>query len=462
MNEEYEIICNLLEIQDSTQHPFEFMFVFSKYDAMSSMPMESGDGFCVWSSSLMKQETMEAGKKSQQEQFYLLTNCKDRKIVYLALEKVLTKFGIEQLARDSAICSKVPYEEMDKTRMRLLELGYYNDALYLLQDENFTLLLDQKAFKAVINKYRSFLGVNSCQITEESLNKFLRQFLWLNMDKKELVLLLNGILKLLESAYYLDRESFSTQVGKLIEELSKLQYNDKHIVTLGGLFDSAKHLMYYFNDIRGRQNVNFDGSLEYAMKNTTENDCLCFFDDGAYSGKQVISIFQELMGVPIDERTTNEHHVEELTQENKEKIKKTNIVLAYLCFNKQSENYIKEELRKLGIENITILFVKDLSEKIFATDSSIFLNNEQKTLVEKWLTDIGYTILSSSKRKADGEYKPRWNEERIQEAALGYNNAQQLVIFSTNIPTYSITAFWANGDYETHEWKGLFQRTVKD
>lgn len=45
MNEEYEIICNLLEIQDSTQHPFEFMFVFSKYDAMSSMPIESGDGF---------------------------------------------------------------------------------------------------------------------------------------------------------------------------------------------------------------------------------------------------------------------------------------------------------------------------------------------------------------------------------------------------------------------------------
>ena len=462
MNEEYEIICNLLEIQDSTQQPFEFMFVFSKYDAMSSMPIESGDGFCVWSSSLMKQETMEAGKKSQQEQFYLLTNCKDRKIVYLALEKVLTKFGIEQLARDSAICSKVPYEEMNKTRMRLLELGYYNDALYLLQDENFTRLLDQKAFKVVINKYRSFLGVNSCQITEESLNKFLRQFLWLNMDKKELVLLLDGILKLLESAYYLDRESFSTQVGKLIEELSKLQYNDKHIVTLGGLFDSAKHLMYYFNDIKGIKNVNFDGSLESALKNTTENDCLCFFDDGAYSGKQVISIFQELMGVPIDERTTNEHHVDELTQENKEKIKKTNIVLAYLCFNKQSENYIKEELRKLGIENITILFVKDLSEKIFATDNSIFFNNEQKTLVEKWLTDIGYTILLSSKRKANGEYKPRWNEERIQEAALGYNNAQQLVIFSTNIPTYSITAFWANGDYGTHEWKGLFQRTVKD
>ena len=190
MNEEYNKICDLLGIESSTTEAIDYMFVFSKYDAMSSMPIESGDGFCIWSSSLMKQETMEAGKKSQQEQFYLLTNCKNRKLIYLALEKVLTKFGIEQLARDSAICSKVPYEEMNKIRMRLLELGYYNNTLYLLQDENFTRLLDKKILKTIIEKYRSFLGVNSCRITEERLIGFLRQFLWLELDKNELVLLL--------------------------------------------------------------------------------------------------------------------------------------------------------------------------------------------------------------------------------------------------------------------------------
>lgn len=462
MNQEFETICNLLKIRDYKKQNFDFMFVFSKYDAMSSMPIESGDGFCVWSSSLMKQETIEAGKKSLQEQFYLVTNCTDRKLVYLALEKVLTKFGIEQLSKESAICSKVPYEEMNKTRMRLLELGYYNDALYLLKDENFNRLFNKNVFNAVLNKYHSFLGVDSCRITEESLNQFLRQFLWLNINKKDLVLLLDGILKLLDGAYYLDRDSFGIQVGKLIENLSNLQYNEKHIVTLGGLFDSAKHLMYYFNDIKGIKDVVFDGSLESALKNTSSNDCLCFFDDGAYSGKQVISIFQELMGVPIEKRTTNEHHVDELTQSNKEKIKKTNIVLAYICFNKQSETYITDELKKLGIEKVTILFVKDLSEKIFAPNNTVLSNNEQKKLVEKWLKEIGYNILSSSKKKADGEYKPRWSEERVQESALGYNNAQQLVVFSTNIPTYSITAFWTNGYYGIHKWKGLFQRTVKD
>lgn len=462
MNEEYNKICNLLGIENTTVSPIDFMFVFSKYDAMSSMPIESGEGFCVWSSALMKQETMEAGKKSQQEQFYLLTNCKNRKIIYLALEKVLTKFEIERLARDSAICSKVPYEEMNKIRMRLLELGYYNDALYLLQDENFIRLLDKKTLKMVIDKYRSFLGVNSCQVTEESLVRFLRQFLWLEIDKKELGLLLDGILKLLVNAYYLDRDSFSNEVGKLLEKLSNLPYDYKHIVTLGGLFDSAKHLMYYFNDIKGGTNVIFDGSIESALKSINKNDCLCFFDDGAYSGKQVISIFQELMGVPENERTTNEHHADELSQENKDIIKNTNIVLAYLCFNNKSEDYIKDELKKIGIENVTVLFVKDLSKKIFDSNSAIFSNMEQKEIVKKWLMEIGHTILTSSKKQANGQYKSRWDEKRVREASLGYNDAQQLVVFSTNIPTYSITAFWANGNYKTHKWQGLFQRTVKD
>lgn len=462
LNDEYTKICNLLGIVNSATLPIDFMFVFSKYDAMSSMPIESGDGFCVWSSSLMKQETMEAGRKSQQEQFYLLTSCKNRKIIYLALEKVLTKFGIERLARDSAICSKVPYEEMNKIRMRLLEMGYYNDTLYLLQDENFIRLLDKKTLKIVVDKYRSFLGVNSCQITEESLIRFLRQFLWLEMDKKELKLLLDGILKLLANAYYLDRDSFSNEVGKLIEKLSSLPYNYKHIVTLGGLFDSAKHLLYYFNDIKGGANVIFDGSIESALNSINENDCLCFFDDGAYSGKQVISIFQELMGIPEEKRTTNEHHADELSQENKDKIKNINIVLAYLCFNRESEVYIKNELKKLGIENVTVLFVKDLSKKVFDLNNAVFSSAEQKEIVKKWLMEIGYAILLSSKKQANGEYKSRWNEKRIKEASLGYNDAQQLVVFSTNIPTYSITAFWANGNYKTHKWQGLFQRTVKD
>lgn len=461
MKEEYNMLHNLLGIKDISCVSPEFMFVYSKYDAMSSMPIESGDGYCIWSSTLMKQETMEAGKKSKQEQFYLLTDRKDRGIVYLALEKSLTKFGISQLSKKASMCSKVPYEEINKTRMRLLECGYYKDSMFLLQDDIFFRLLDKKLFKEVVNKFRSFLGVKSCQVTEESLLKFMRQFLWLNLEKAELELLLDGVLRLLKSAYYLDRDSFSSQVRTLLEQLSESYDEHKHIITLGGLFDSSKHLMYYFNDIKGAENITFDGSLEVALDSMDENNCLCFFDDGAYSGKQVISIFQELMGIPIDERTTSEHHVDELTSKNKEKLKETKIILAYLCCNGGATDYKKSKLNEIGLKKVEIHFVKDLSLKVFDNANAFFLNDKQKKIVCKCLKTVGKEIMLSSKILPSGEYKPRWNEERIREASLGYNDAQQMVVFSTNIPTYSITAFWANGNYQGKDWQGLFQRTNK-
>lgn len=463
MEEEYRTISKLLNDNHATNTDLEFMFVFSKYDAMSSMPIESGDGFCVWSSSLMKQETMEAGKKSKQEQFYLLTNCRDRDIVYIALEKVLSKFGINRLSRSASMCSKITHEDLNQKRMRLLELGYYKETLFLLQDDVFQRLIsDKKILRDVENKYRSFSGVNSCQITEERLMKFLRQFLWLKLEKSDLELLLDGILRLLKYGYYLDRDSFPSQAREIFERLTGDGSEHKHIITLGGVFDSSKHLMYFFNDLKGRKNITFDGSLETALDGIDENHCLCFFDDGAYSGKQVISIFQELMGVPIDERTTNEHHVDELLSEYKDKLKKAKIKLVYMCFNESSTNYIMSEFAKLGLTNIKIHYVKNLSSKVFDYNNSIFLNDKQRNVVLECLKTLGYEILLSTKRLPSGEFKPRWNEERVKEASLGYNDAQQLVVFSSNIPTYSITAFWANGTYQGRNWEGLFQRTNKD
>ena len=103
-----------------------------------------------------------------------------------------------------------------------------------------------------------------------------------------------------------------------------------------------------------------------------------------------------------------------------------------------------------------------MSAKIFVDSNSIFINEEQKQLVKNCLCKIGKEVLISTKKLPTGEYKSRWNRERIDTSALGYNDAQQLVVFSSNIPTYSVTAFWANGKFSNYEWKGLFQRTNKD
>lgn len=460
LTKEYYKINSLLQENYSipTAAPV-FMFISSKYDALSSVPFESGDGYCTWSSSLMKNETMEAGKKSRQEQFYLVSDCFDRDVVYLALENVLAKRGIAFKNKDSLICLKNKGDELDRKRKNLLEKNYYEETLYVISDEIFIKLLNKTKIDAILKKYQSFTGAKSCRITKDSLIIFLRQFLWLKLKYEELVLFLDSILDLLKDAYYIDRDTFSKQIDSLVSELSKLSYSKNHMVNLGNMFDSSKHLMYYFNDLSSKEGLIFDDTLETSLSKLDESECLCFFDDGAYSGKQVISIFQELMGVPEQERTTNEHHADELSAEYKELLKRSHIVLAYLCFNSTSSEYIISELNKLGLKYVKIIYVEDLKQSVI--EKTAFKSDLNKNIVISCLREIGYEIMHF-RTFENGKYKERWDEERVTKAALGYNDAQQMVFFSTNVPTYTITAFWQNGEYKNHEWKGLFQRTIKD
>lgn len=462
LTDEYHQVCDLLSME-KMQTP-SFMFIYSKFTPMESVPVENSDGYCVWSSQLTKQNTIEAGKQSKQEQFYLVTDCRDRLPVYLALEKVVTEFGIEGLASESAICSKQLKSRLNQKRSELLELNYYENKLYILQND---ILLERvyerSLFEQVLRKYQSFTGVKNCKIDKESLLAFLRLFLQYQLSFEDLKLLLNGVLEILNEAYYLDRESFTRQFSFLLKEkLLTIPCDSVHMVFLGGVFDSAQHMAYFINDVPGKEKLSYDGSVNNALKSMQNNDCICFFDDGAYSGKQVISIFQEWMGIPVEERTTNEHHVDTLSESEKAALKRSQVVLGYLCFNKNSEDYIKAELRNLGIEKVTICYNYDLSGKIF-DDTGLFAKNpKQKRIVKDCLFQAGKALLESTKKLENHTYKERWDEERVKSSALGYNDAQQMVVFNNNIPTYSLTAFWANGKVGNKEWNGLFQRTNKD
>ena len=458
--DEYRTIGGLLNLQ-LEQNPV-FMFIYSKYDAMDSMPVESKDGLCIWSSELMKQDTIEAGKKSKQEQYYLVTNCTDRVPVFLALEKVLVKYNITGLKRESFICSKISTNTMNKTRKKLLHKDYYKDALYILDDDFLQdEVYDSSIIKKIVDKYQTFMGVNNCKITKERLLDYLRQYLYLEMPHRELKIFFEGLLQTLVRATYLDRDSAVQGFSELLSsKVSKLTTDSIHAICLGGVFDSSNHLYYYFNDIKDKKSFTFYTTVENALKNIQDGEYVCFWDDGAYSGKQVISIFQEMMGVPVDKRTTNEHHVDELSDANKEKLRKANIVLAYLFFNEKSESYIKENLNALGIQNIKIVYNSSISRKFF--DDIRLYEDERQDIVKKYLKRAGQSILESTKKDKEGNYKERWSKERIEEAGLGYNDAQQIIVFNNNIPTYSLTALWANGKISGHKWEGLFQRTDKD
>jgi hypothetical protein len=255
-------------------------------------------------------------------------------------------------------------------------------------------------------------------------------------------------------AIYIDRNYFISNMKSIMDEVANKEYESYYIVKLGGFFDSSNRLSWFFNEIELSERYHFFENVESALLVPQNGKrCLCLFDDGAYSGTQVISIFQELMG-SISKRPTNEHHVKELSEKAKEEIKHTNIILSYVCFNRQNHDKIVNELHSLGIENVEIIFRNDLTPKVFLPNSNIFKSDEQRQLVKDKLNEIGFEIINSQKKGHEG-----WDDKRIKEAALGYHDAQQMVIFDVNVPTYTISPFWANGTFAGEEWHGLFQRT---
>ena len=109
-----------------------------------------------------------------------------------------------------------------------------------------------------------------------------------------------------------------------------------------------------------------------------------------------------------------------------------------------------------------ICYNRDLSNKLFENTGVFSKNPKQREIVMRCLSEVGEKILESTKKIDAETYKGRWDEKRVKTSALGYNDAQQMVVFYNNIPTYSLTPFWANGMVNKREWRGLFQRTDKD
>jgi hypothetical protein len=356
-------------------------------------------------------------------------------------------------------------KELNERKMELFASGYYNDSPSLFPDNLFKKLYDSDMFDAVVKKYQSFEGVGGSKVTNETLLCYLRQYLYLACSKSEIELLLDGVLMLLLNATFLERELIVHNISSFLKKMLEKNYKKYCAVPLGGFRDSAKHIGYYLNDVNKEiiNQFSLNDTVTDALKLADSSDsCISFYDDGAYSGKQVISIFQELMGVPKDYRTTKESHIKELDADSKEKLKASNIILAYICFKPATEKYILDELGKLGICNVKILHELDLSQKVFDPEAKIFKSTEQMDIVKKYLHTIGYQVLKSTKINEDGTPKERWNEDRFFQESLGYNDAQQIIVYDYNIPTFSLTPLWQNGKFNGYEWRGLFQRTDKD
>ena len=455
-NEEYKKICSLLKKKDVYNHRFRIVEFPKKETSQppSNIVVSLGDGSIKNYSEIFQTSTWIDSRDSKNKAQYLITDADYRDLAFLAFQKALIKKYKVVIKPTAANCSKVSLDEILKQKKRLLSCDYYDVADYYFRE------LEEK-IASICTKYKTYEGKDGYTINREHIISFISQFFWKKMNEKETRLLINGVLDILASGLFINRREFISSMEKLIKK-SKIDNEKIYICPLGNGKDSAGHLAYYFNDLdKSKYNFEVFDSLQEVLGRTNADDHIVFFDDGAYSGTQLISIFEEYVGVPFDKRKTKEQHVKPLSGENILQLKNRKISIIYICFNSENKNSVKMALNKLGVNVIDIEYMHDMQKKILESDEIIKQKN-QRDLIKNIFTEIGRELLLSTK-KTGKSYKEGWSEERIQRSTLGYNDAQQMVILKDSVPTYTISLFWmSDGVYNGRKWKPLFYRTVKD
>lgn len=399
-----------------------------------------------------------SSRETSSSSSYIVTDADDKLFVFLAVEKIFMKKYHIYLREEAFSCGKYALKDLNEKRQALFEKGYYDDAPDLISDTLLHNSISKVRICKIVERFKGYEGPGGYRITTELLEIFLKQFMCACEDKGKCQSLLEGICILLEKALILDRDyiarKFPDKFKTLAEREKKL-----YMVPLGSLRDSAKHMTYFWNDMDLPDLViETDKSLEELLQMDTI-DKIVFYDDGSYSGTQVVSIMQEYMGVA--ERKTQERHVEELPEKYKTVLRDKEIIFFFGAFNKNRESELRMELKEIGLEKIAFDYVEDMSEKCLGCErDGWFEDSEQRELLKTVLGKIGLSLMQSLKI-TDGAYKKGWNQQRIEQAALGYNDSQQMVILKSSVPTYTITAFWAEGQYNNNEWKPLFKRTRK-
>lgn len=455
---EYKKICSLTGHQDSMREDERVFIIQSPTNVFEHSKIQVPIDMYNGRKREFRGYELVSSRETSSSASHFVVTADNRHFMYLALEKVLYQKYKILLKDECRACGKFSSEEEMENVRTLLEAGYYDTTPELIRDTFLYNYISIDQIKDIKEKFSTYDGPNGYSIEEKEIECFFKQILCACKKKRQGAALIKGIYRLLLSAVFVDRQFVGRNISKALNDID-LPDQELKIVPLGSPKDSAKHLMYYFNDVKleGKKIV-VKEKLEEAL--VDKNSVIIFFDDGSYSGKQLCSIMQEYMGVPKEERNTTESHVEPLDNNMKNVLKEKTIIYLFLMFNAESQENTESELRKIGLKNIKFVYPNGMSQKKLE-QPGVFESDAQQKEVTEFLRDVGIELLNSQK-KINGAYKERWNEERIKNSALGYNDAQQMVILKDSVPTYTITAFWQGGWYKNLKWNPLFRRTIKE
>lgn len=400
-------------------------------------------------------------RSSRKPQNYLITYPEDRFIAYAATEYVLYReYGL--LISDPIIYEEKDAKYIEEVKKELEKKGYYKAAYAISPNEEIDIynrLVDQ----LVGEKWKKYELISvdngsAYEMNSQYLITYIKQFYQFSEELGDYPLFVKACFDMLKKVRIISKSEIISALKAnfcSIAQKENIAFEKMKICNIGNLQDGSAQISYQINSINEAfKTRNRVISLEDALECSEQEQTIVFVEDAFCSGKQIISIFEEYMGV--SERQTRESHVHELNDTNKERLKKSKLYFSFIMYNEKNEHLFRSRMKDMGLENVEIISKEKFPPKYFSANP----NDEEKILLA-YLKKAGKELLVSKVVDSEGRIKDNWSQERVENSVLGYNDAQQLIVFAWNTPTYTITPLWLKGRINGVEWMPLFPRIDK-
>lgn len=405
-------------------------------------------------------------RSTRKPQNYLTSYEEDRYLVYIAAEKVLfCSHGL--LVNDTIIYDLADETEIGKLKQKLDKKGYFADAYTLLPDDEikrYSLRID-----ALVEKWKTYerFDVERGErnpIDTKCLGSYIKQFYRFRDDFKDFDVFVRGCMDLLENVRIITRADILAALKSNLEKVQntyQCPVSDMQICCLGTVQDSGSQISYQINDVNEvyKDYYKFPNFSVCKLEELHPNELkpiIVFIEDAFSSARQIISMFETYMGIPKERRETAEDHVKELSDDMKEKLKQSTLVFSFLFYNPLNKERFLEKLKSLGLQNVNLISYDNFPKGYFSSERE---NDVDGWKVARKYFEAAGKMLIMEKAFNNGERKDNWDDDRISKSYLGYNSAEQLIVFPWNTPTYTVTALWLGS--KSNQWYPLFQRIDK-
>jgi HD superfamily phosphohydrolase len=416
---------------------------------------------------------------------YIYVNYKFCPLIYLATERVLYKYKIDNkltnfvFDQTQAVSNSV-YEKAEEIKQELCKQiisknkHYYSDYEDLIPlDETLTTSFAIEKIQSVIR----ILGNINCKknrnLSTLDVERFLKQF-----DRAIQL----PMLHLISNIKVLSPEN---ELPEKIKDIRKKIDEDKKIgvLPLGDFMNSSSNLLKNLKDTFLENNITSFNVNSEIIKNL---DYILVIDDNINTGIQCLNIMMRYLGYDktnileekqkelwMDLESKRGDIQEGIKTEFSEELKKKKFEFLFIAGHETSAETLKSYLKdycklKLKDFNITIIHTLKDNDKILSSEyggyseKSIFgdiKKNFDKNVTKRdetqkmlnILKEVGIALVKKKNIVTKHKQKPADN-------ALGYRNRENLVVFANSVPTMTYTALWCEGKYDKKDWYPLIPR----